>query len=114
MISLEDIVRERIKRLREDRDLKQKDLARILGLKTQTVSAMEAGRRSIPLRYLDVLCKEFSLPPEYFFCKAVNSNLANKLGMELLSSLEDVANLPDDDRMVIKSHIDFLASRNKK
>lgn len=113
MKSIEEVVQHNLRQLRKDRDLTQKDLAQVLGLQTQTVSAMEAGRRNIPLRYLDILCKEYSLPPEFFFRISLSSNIIGKLGMDLLSSLEDVAHLSDESRKEIKSYIDYINSRDR-
>ena len=43
---------QRLKEIREDRDLKQSDVAKVLGIKQQQYSEYEIGKRLIPINYL--------------------------------------------------------------
>lgn len=53
----------RVKDLREDHDLKQKELAKILGISQRTYSHYENGTRKIPLDILVALA-------DYYHCSA--------------------------------------------
>jgi len=56
---------QRLRDLREDRDLLQRDIAKILGI-TQTVySRYERGATDIPTRHLVVLCDFFNVSSDY-------------------------------------------------
>ena len=56
---------ERIKNLREEKDLAQKDLANILGIDRSTYSSYEIGRDTIPLKHLNTLCNYFDISIDY-------------------------------------------------
>lgn len=45
---------DRLRDLREDKDLKQKDIAKLLNIPTRTYSSYENGERSLPI---DILIK---------------------------------------------------------
>jgi transcriptional regulator with XRE-family HTH domain len=55
----------RLKALREDHDLKQKDVAAILGVAQNTYSQYELGLRALPVEYLIVLCKFYHKSADY-------------------------------------------------
>lgn len=57
---------EKIKSLRISRNLKQDDLACILGLSRGQISNLEHNRRSLSLKQLQSLCKYFKVDMEYF------------------------------------------------
>ena len=48
---------ERLRDLREDRDLPQKDLAEVLGTAQQVYSRYENRKNELPLRHLLTLCR---------------------------------------------------------
>ena len=47
----------RIKDLREDHDMYQKDVAKLLGISQQYYSEYEKGKRTIPIQHLITLAK---------------------------------------------------------
>ena len=55
----------RIKDLREDNDLLQKDIAKILGISQQYYSEYESGKRTIPVPYLIELSKHYNVSVDY-------------------------------------------------
>ena len=50
---------QRLKEIREDKDLKQSDVAKALGIKQQQYSEYEIGKRLIPINYLYELAIEY-------------------------------------------------------
>jgi len=58
-----DIIR--IRNLREDLDLKQKDLADILGISQRAYSHYENGTRKIPLDILSALADYYNCSTDY-------------------------------------------------
>lgn len=54
-----------LKDLREDNDLKQKDLAEELNISQQYYSEYEKGNRELPLRHLITLCKFYDVSSDY-------------------------------------------------
>lgn len=56
-----DIIRE----IREDHNLTQEDVAKVLGIKQQAYSRYETGENEIPIRYLLVLCDYYQVSADY-------------------------------------------------
>lgn len=56
-----DIIRE----LREDRDLTQSDIAKILGTTQQVYSRYEKGENEMPIRHLIRLCQFYKVSADY-------------------------------------------------
>lgn len=55
----------RLKDLREDHDLKQKDIAELLNISQQYYSEYELGKRSIPIEILTTLSKYYKVSADY-------------------------------------------------
>lgn len=55
----------RIRNLREDRDLYQKDIAKVLGTSQQYYSEYENGKRSIPITHLINLANFYNVSLDY-------------------------------------------------
>lgn len=69
----------RIRDLREDSDLKQKDLARILCCSQQAYSQYELGQRDIPTEILIALAKFYNTTTDYILeLSDEKRNTANK------------------------------------
>ncbi len=56
---------ERIRGLREDRDLTQQDIADVLKTTQQVYSRYENGTNEIPIHHLITLCKYFKVSSDY-------------------------------------------------
>lgn len=54
-----------IRELREDHDLKQKDIAEVLGTTQQVYSRYENGENEIPVRHIITLCKFYNVSADY-------------------------------------------------
>ena len=55
----------RLRDLREDKDMKQKEIAGILGIDQRVYSTYETGKRDIPLRHLIVLADFYHVSVDY-------------------------------------------------
>ncbi len=51
--------------LREDRDLSQKQIARLLGTTQQVYSRYENGINEMPVRHLVTLCRYYQVSADY-------------------------------------------------
>ncbi|MBQ7874550.1 MAG: helix-turn-helix transcriptional regulator [Oscillospiraceae bacterium] len=54
-----------LKELREDRDLKQSDIAEILGTTQQVYSRYENKVNEIPVRHIITLCRFYNVSADY-------------------------------------------------
>ena len=61
-----DILYKRLRDIREDKDLKQSDIAKILNTSQGYYSKYELGKREIPLHHLKTLCKFYNITADYF------------------------------------------------
>ena len=59
----------RLRDLREDRDLKQKDLAELLKVHQTTYSDYELGRLNIPIAVLHRLADFYQVSIDYLLCR---------------------------------------------
>ena len=57
--------RTRIKEVREDRDLTQKQIAQIINKSQQGYNHIEAGRAELKINDLSALCKYYNLSADY-------------------------------------------------
>ncbi|MBR2151911.1 MAG: helix-turn-helix transcriptional regulator [Clostridia bacterium] len=55
----------RLKDLREDRDIKQSEIAEILNVRQNTYSQYENGQRQIPIDLLIILAKFYNVSVDY-------------------------------------------------
>ena len=55
----------RLKDLRDDRDLKQKEIAAILKIDQRVYSNYETGKREIPTRFIIILAKFYNTSTDY-------------------------------------------------
>ena len=56
---------ERLRELREDRDLKQADIATLLGTTQQVYSRYENGINEMPVHHIITLCKFYMVSADY-------------------------------------------------
>lgn len=56
---------EKLKALREDNDLKQKQIAELLNVNQITYSQYERGKRALPIEHLKTLCIYYGVQSDY-------------------------------------------------
>lgn len=56
---------EKIRGLREDRDLTQENIAQVLGTSQTMYARYERGANEMPLRHLITLCKYYNVSADY-------------------------------------------------
>ena len=57
-----------LRELREDRDLTQADIAKLLGTTQQVYARYERGINELPLRHLQTLCLYYEVSADYILC----------------------------------------------
>lgn len=68
----------RLKDLREDSDLVQKEVAAILGIDQRIYSNYEIGKREIPTRFVIILAKYYKTSTDYILGLTNNPKPYNK------------------------------------
>lgn len=64
-----------MRELREDRGLKQKDIANYLGTTQQVYSRYEMGINEMPIRYLIALCDFYDVSSDYLLGRTSNPDI---------------------------------------
>ncbi len=79
---------EKLKNLREDANLRQEDIAKILGIHRSTYTSYEIERDIMPINHLNTLCNYFNVSIDYVLgiCKEKNypnnrKNIDKKLSL---------------------------------
>lgn len=66
----------KLRDLREDHDMKQKEVAAILGIDQRVYSTYETGKRDIPLHHLITLADFYHVSVDYLLGRSkINTNL---------------------------------------
>ncbi len=58
----------RLRDIREDRDLYQSDIAKVLNISQQYYSNYENEKQEIPTRHIVTLCKYYNISADYILC----------------------------------------------
>ncbi len=70
----EEIVRQKLKTLREIKNLKQSDIAAILEVGTSTYNQYENGKRKLTINQLCKIADEYDLPIDWFTGRDTETN----------------------------------------
>lgn len=62
----------RLKDLREDKDLMQKEVASVLGIDQRVYSNYETGKREIPTRFVVILANYYNTTTDYILGRTNN------------------------------------------
>ena len=68
----------RLKEIREDKDLLQKDVAKVLNMSQVQYSRYETGIRLIPIDKLDALADYYGVSVDYLICRTDNKKPYSK------------------------------------
>lgn len=109
-----DIIRE----LRKDKNIDQKELAKILNVAVGTISNYENEEHEPNLETLNKISDYFNVPIDYLFGKVkfkfkysiMNKNLYNNYSVSDL--LNDVLKLPPSDINLVVDYISLLKLKN--
>lgn len=107
-------LRELIRDLREDHDLKQKEVAKYLNVSQQTYSNYERGRRDIPVWAVVELAKYYKVSADYLLGVETdylgNTNLRRSYldNITLHDILYDIQKLKRENRKDLVRYISYL------
>ena len=90
---------QRLRDLREDHDLYQKDIAKIIGINRRTYSSWENGSKIIPLKHLNSLCNYYDVSMDYV------------LGLSKIKKYKNIKTLQELDKKMIGEKICLLRKK---
>ncbi len=109
-----------LRELREDRDLKQSDVAALLGTSQQCYSKHETGKYEMPVRYVTALADFYGVSVDYLLGRTAcrikleddqKSIIAGYTADELLA---DVMTLDQKGRQSVRDYIELQLKANRK
>ena len=107
-------IAELIRNLRTDRDLKQSEIAAVLGISQQHYSLYENGVHDLPLRHFITLVDYYNVSADYFLgrCRLKDKTETDTLyiteNYNASQLLEDILSLNPICRGIIVQHISYL------
>lgn len=115
------LVNEIIRGLREDMDLKQSDISKVLGIAQQTYSTYETGEYELPSRHLKMLATFYNVSADYLLgitdykgtMMQLEETLANNVTFGGLIS--NIMALNNDNQIAVLEYVELLKlkQRNK-
>ena len=101
--------------LREDHDLKQSDIAKILSVSQQYYSKYETGQNELPVRHLITLAKFYNISADYLlgisdFSTAMQ-NMKSDTPMKKL--INDISELNNKSKAAVRDYVDLLKLREQ-
>lgn len=112
-------LREMIRDLREDHDIKQKTVALYLGISQQTYSNYENGRREIPTWAVVALAKYYQVSTDYLLGSDTsylgNTDLKSPYleNITMHDVMYDIQSLQNDERKDLFKYIQYLKNADK-
>ena len=119
-MTINEIMRRNLARLRRETGLSQKKIADIVGVAQPVIFRLESGLQRIPTEYIDVLCDYFDLHPSYFFATDSDDqsifnidDLINNLPLSFQVAVNKVSELSQQEIDCITNFIYFLVYRRE-
>lgn len=109
----------RIKQLRNEKDIKQDVLAKLLGLEVAGISKLETGRVPLKDEYIVKLAEYFNVSTDYLLGKTDVRNPGAKIDDVLNEAMigmskEDYKKLTDIQKKQIRDFALFVKNQNEK
>lgn len=103
----------KLKELRNSRDLKQSELAELVGLSRPAISNIESGKRSLTLATLKRFCEVYGIDISYFGIDTSSYDETTDLTLRIESLFHDLPEHEKDELYlkIMKLYLDRL-SRN--
>ena len=104
-----------MRELREDHDLKQSDIAKVLSVSQQYYSKYETGQNELPVRHLITLAKFYSISADYLlgitdFSTAIQNTNSDTPMKKLMN---DISELNDTSIAAVRDYVDLLQLREQ-
>ena len=108
-----DLIRKNLKRLREQRGVPARHIARLLDVETNHIYRIEKGNSALMPEHMDKICQEFNIEPEYFLQThdSPDDTPSEAIPPEIYNELIRVKDLSPEAR---RSVIDFIKFQIEK
>lgn len=102
-----------IRDLREDNDLKQSDLAKVLSVSQQYYSKYEMGQYELPIRHIITLAKFYNISADYLLGLTDYSDMLGNSDISTPTKIlvNDILELSDKSKKAVKDYVELLKLR---
>lgn len=105
----------RLKMLREERNLKQEDVANLLHVEIAAISKYETGRVPLKEEYIKILSNFFEVSSDYLLglTDEKNPNVNKNNDKEFVAFYKGYKDLDDADKEILKATLDAIVRAKK-
>ena len=105
----------RLKMLREERNLKQEDIANLLHVEIAAISKYETGRVPLKEEYIKILSSFFEVSSDYLLglTDEKNPNENKNTDKEFVAFYKGYKDLDDADKEILKATLDAIVRAKK-
>lgn len=105
----------RIKQLREEKDMNQIELGKVIGVSGQAMGMYENEKRGLDTKTASSLADFFNVSIDYLMCKTDIRN-PNKINIDEadIAFASGVKGLNETNKMIIKSTLEALLAKQEK
>ena len=102
---------DRLKQLREEKDIKQSELAKILNIASSTVGMYEQNRRTPDFKTLNQIADFFGVSSDYLLCR---TDIRTYEENAIAAHMDDrTTQLSEEGKKELDNFIDYLISKEK-
>lgn len=104
-----------MRELREDHDLKQSDIAKVLSVSQQYYSKYETGQNELPVRHLITLAKFYNISADYLLGITDFSTAMQNANPDtpMKKLINDISELNDTSIAAVRDYVDLLQLREQ-
>ena len=103
-----------IRELREDRDLKQADVAKVLGTSQQYYSKYETGKYEMPIHCVTALADFYGVSTDYLLGRSEYSACPDDYKRPIVGSYTDILSLDVNGRKAVRDYIALQKKASRK
>lgn len=122
---VKNLISKRLRRLREEKGLFQKDIAKLLNISTSAYGYYEQGKRSLDIHMLRTLCKFYGVSSDWIIGITDNKNPYNDivdkkvskiiedLGPDIILQLCDLKDMTQEEKDNLMVFLEGLKARRQ-
>ncbi|MCD6122959.1 MAG: helix-turn-helix transcriptional regulator [Spirochaetales bacterium] len=108
-----EVFSKNLSRIRKLKGYSQRELAKITGISYRMINHYENNPTSVPINKIKILADALNTKIAAFFDDTVNDNSLDALDVRWIKKINEIRELPEEDRKEINRHISSLVEKHK-
>ena len=108
-----EVFSKHLSRIRKLKGYSQRELAKITGISYRMINHYENNPTSVPINKIKILADALNAKIAAFFDDTVNDNSLDALDVRWIKKINEIRELPEEDRKEINRHISSLVEKQK-